>query len=462
MINQLNSFLGQNIIARPKKYSREDLHRFLDRPDQFEKQLRETSVWLFINSGPYRRVVSYFANMLTLDYLLIPDSKKMKTAAFKRELEKVTRFLDNYNVKHEFNKITWWLMVFGAFFGVERIEGNSTMIQPLDPDMCKISSLVDGCMTYSVDMSRFDTGVLKLENYHPSFTTMYETYKKTKEKWQEVDDQIAVCFSFYPMFSYTFPPLTSSFVDLYDLDDAKAEAILSDRMANFRLLVQGIPMKKEPKSDKDLVLSAPTVKMFHGQIENALPENIAIVSTPMPVTPIDLDRTKSKDTDNVIRTEGNVFTSTAAGGVFNSRVDNSISLNRSISADESLMLSLLRGYERFFRKKLVQISSYLWKFVFLDLTIYNRNEMADAYKNDAQFGMPKSLLAAARGFTVIDIMNLLSFENDFLNITDSMQPLKSSHVASTNESGRPSQPLDKLEPKGVEQVENDANAGRAK
>jgi hypothetical protein len=263
------------------------------------------------------------------------------------------------------------------------------------------------------------------------------------------------------MFSYTFPPLTSSFVDLYDLDDAKAEAILSDRMANFRLLVQGIPMKKEPKSDKDLVLSAPTVKMFHGQIENALPENIAIVSTPMPVTPIDLDRTKSKDTDNVIRTEGNVFTSTAAGGVFNSRVDNSISLNRSISADESLMLSLLRGYERFFRKKLVQISSYLWKFVFLDLTIYNRNEMADAYKNDAQFGMPKSLLAAARGFTVIDIMNLLSFENDFLNITDSMQPLKSSHVTSTNESGRPSQPLDKLEPKGVEQVENDANAGRA-
>jgi hypothetical protein len=292
---------------------------------------------------------------------------------------------------------------------------------------------------------------------------MYETYKKTKEKWQEVDDQIAVCFSFYPMFPYTFPPLSSVFVDLYDLDDAKAEAVLSDRMGNFRLLFQQIPMKKEPKSDKDLVLSAPTVAMFHNKIEGTLPENIAIVSTPMPLSSVDLDRSKSVDTDNVVRTEGNVFTSSGAGGVFNSRVDNSISLNRSINADESVMFSQLRNFERFFRKKIAQISSYLWKFTFLDLTVYNRKDMLDSYTKLATFGFPKSLAFAATGMTITDIANLNAFENDFLGIVPSMIPLSSSHTATSGgEPGRPQSNEGDLSDGGIQQREDGSNDNRAK
>lgn len=456
----------------PRKYNREQISKFMENPVVNELKLREVSHYLFLVSGAYRRLVWYWASMLTLDHVLVPDRDKVSQTGFKKQLDKATKYMDNYNIKYEFGKVLGCTMLDGVFYGIERVDRDQIMVQRVPSELCRITHLINGVYGYSMDMSYFDNADNKQKldtEYPPEVTEMYNTYKTSANKtldskWQLVDDSISVCYKLDHMMLANIPPLAGTFVDLIYLEGAKAISYAEDLLANFRLLVAQIPWKKDAQGEGDLLLTWPTSEKFWNILKGSVPEAIGVAVTPFDkIESVSLDRAKDKGADKVQRAENNVYTAAgASNGLFNSQNDNSISLNRGIEVDEGMLLLFLRYLERFFRNRMSGMN-LPFRLIFPDLTLYNRRELAKEYRTDAQAGMPKSFLAAARGYSTSDMLNLLTFENDYLKLTDKMIPLKSSHTATDNEGGRPTtEDGNDLGDTGVKTREGDTNKTRAK
>ncbi|MBT9138686.1 MAG: hypothetical protein DDT31_01260 [Syntrophomonadaceae bacterium] len=454
----------------PRKYTREQISKFMENPVINESQLREISHHLFVASGAYRRLIWYWSSMLTLDSVLVPDRERITQVGFKRQLDRATRYLDNYNIKYEFGKALSYAMLDGVYFGLERVEKDQIMLQRLPTDICRITHLINGVYGFSIDMAFFD----KHENrqrldteFPPEILEMYRAYEASKHRagarWQLVDESIGVCYKVDHAMLANIPPLAGTFIDLIYLDGAKAISYAENLLANFRLLVAQIPWKKDAQSEDDMLMTWATSQKFWSILQKTVPEYVGVAVTPFDKLEFaSIDGPGDKRADKIERAENNVYVGAGvSAGLFNSQNDNSISLNRGIEVDEGTMWIFLRYLERLFRNRFISMN-LPFKIIFPDISIYNRKEMAREYRTDAQGGLPKSFLAAARGYSASDMMNLLAFENDYLGLTDKTVPLKSSHTSVEDVGRPPTEDINDLGGAGVKARDGDTNRGRAK
>jgi hypothetical protein len=471
VLKEIRNILKPDEYFKPARFTKDQIRTFLEKPDTNEKNLRQVSQYLLSTSNQYRRLVTYFATMLTLDHVLVPvviPGEKMSTPNFKRAWDGAVWYMEQYNVKHEFAKILAVVMCEGVYFGYEWKTKDSLMVQRMPTDFCRITGLEDGTWTYAFNFGYFDSDKLKLAVYPPEFTTMYNTYLRDKnQQWQELDPSKAVCFKFDESQIISVPPFSGSFEDAIDLRDFKDMFKAKTKLDNYKLLIQKIPMKKDPKNEKDFVISLPSVKIFHNGIKSAVPDQVGVVSTPMDLTDVDFEKARQKE-DTVGLAERNYYGSSGASQLlFNSDQGGSIGLERSIETDQAMMFPFLRQIERFFRKRLftqvTKNAAYQVKVLFLDLTVYNRAKMLDVYLKAAQFGSPVSLVAATMGFSLGDFESLLTLENDYLKLKDKMTPLMSSHVQTADgEGGRPEKDVNDLGNAGAKTKDTNANKNRAK
>lgn len=477
-MKELSRFLATNDNLKNMKYTREQVRNFILNPDKNERQLRELSRYLFMFSSHYRRLIGYFAKMLTLDYIITPiniDMDIINKSTFKASYSKVIKYIENYQIKDTFFEILSVLMMEDVYYGIERWNGDTFMLQRLPSDFCKISGFQNGLYTFSMDMSYFDSQKMDLNNqkidllanYPSEFKSLYNTYESKRGlKWQPVPSEFSVCFKFNRNLISAFPPFVQIYEEIMDLEDEKIMKKDNVKAQNFKLIWQKIPTKKEPKSEKDFVFTLPTVKKFHDGVKANLPKGIGMASTPMDLDSIDFERkvgSSSSLTNSDLHAEDELFNKAGVSkSLFQGGENNSISLNRSIQMDESDMFPLLRQFERYFKYRLETVSSAIkFKIIFPDITVYNRDDKLTAMVNLGQSGFPKSLIVATAGFDVADINSLNLLENVFLNILDNMQPLQSSHTQN-GEVGKPETPESKLKPSGEKTKVTDANNKKAK
>lgn len=457
VLQDLRKALMANENFRPRKYEIDQIRTYLANPEQNERQLREVSQYLLSTSSQYFRLIKYFSEMLTLDNMLVPVNVRKEEFTgknFENAFLKANTYIENYNIKHEFKKILNVCMLEDVFYGYEWQSGDSIMIQRLPANFCKVTSIEDGVFNFSFNFSFFDNQNRNIENYPPEFKSLYNTYKKdTTLKWQELDGSKSVCFKFREDINFPVPPFSGAFEEILDMEDVKDLAKTKAKISNFKLIVQKIPMKKDAKNEKDFIISLPSVKMFHKNIKNALPDGVALVSTPMDLDSVSFEPKNDSVANSTDFVTDQTFNSIGvSAGLFNSTNDNTISLNRGINVDESFMFGFLRQIERFFRKRLKANSSkkFQFKLIFPDLTVYNRSEMLDLYMKTAQYGFPKMLVSCAMGLSVSDLVNLSNFENEYLNMTiDILKPPPSANIGNAmDKGGRPQKDGNKLSPEG--------------
>ena len=70
IINDLNDATPSSAIN--KKYTKDDIIRFMQNPRKNQKQLREVSRYLYEASPNYKRLILYFACLPTFDYIVEP------------------------------------------------------------------------------------------------------------------------------------------------------------------------------------------------------------------------------------------------------------------------------------------------------------------------------------------------------------------------------------------------------
>lgn len=461
--NQMSSFLTSS--SRGKKYDKEQIKRFLEYPEKNEKNLRNVSIHLFNNSGHYMRLIFYLARMLTLDYIITPihiTKKDIKTSKFKEDYEKATKYVDDFNIKHELNKILVTMISEDVFFGYERKKGRSSTIQKLPSEYCVITGMEDGLYTFSFDMRYFSGDKSRLNNFDSDFKKLYKKYEETNVSLQPLNTDKAVCLKFREDVSYAIPPFAMVFPEILDLEDSKELVKTKNILENFKLLLQKIPFKKDPKSEKDFIIGMDSVRQFHRDIKSVLPDQIGLITSPMDIEDFSFERKNNAISDNLKESKEGFYDSAGIpSSLFNAGSKSSIAIAKAVQSNESMMFGVLRQFERFFKRRLGQIieAEYSFEVIFPDLTEYNKDSVSDRYLKMAQFGFPKSLVGASLGLSTSQLTGLTMLENDFLELDNKLVPLMSSHTMGAGGEGAGAKPKkdEELSDKGLETRDDETN-----
>lgn len=450
-----------------KKPTRADIANYLKNPEAYSKQLRNASNYLYEVSTQYRRLIDYFAKLLTLDYIIIPyklNPSKVNTKTFETAYFKAVAYLQNMNIKHEMLRVLTVAYREDVYYGYILEEKDSFHIQKLDPDYCQITGIIDSCFIYSFNFAYFNSRETELENFPSEFRVKYEAYKKdNKLQWQQPDFKKQFCIkvteSIYPcpiipfagVFDYIFQIL--DYIDLQETREA---------LDNYKVIGLKIPMDEEGNIQIDLDMA----KDFYKQLCNVLPESVGAFMSPMDFQDIAFERSNAADSDLTTTAIENYWNSTGVSAILFGKTQTAQSLKISIQADSVMAIGVGKQIERNINRLLKNLSgTYKFQISILPVTIFNQQDMSNAYLKQAQYGIPcKSMVAASVGLSPNDMIGANYLENTFLNLHEDWIPLQSSHTQSSEneEAGRVSNEEngEELTDAGEVTAENESNAER--
>lgn len=478
IIKDLNENTSQTLTRR---YTKTDVTRFLENPTRYAKELGQMSTALYQASPHYRRLVNYYANLPSLDYIVEPYgldlTKSLNEKSFRTGYQRALDLTDMMSIKHEFQKALKSAWIRDTFYGYQHEGKDSFFIQELPFDFCQISSIEDGVYNFSFNFQYFDRNPTQVEMYPKEFKSMYNKFKSGSQgQWQELDSTKTVVVKINEEITNDVPPFIGIFRSIYDIEDYKALKMAKETMSNYKFVVQKIPIRDKTERNNDFLIDLTNVAMFHNKTSQTLPDGVGLITTPFEVDTINFSKDKA-ESDNVQEAEREFYASAGTSQMlFNGDKSSNANLGKSINVDEQDVFALNRQIERFIARKMKYDIKGAYKFraKILDITVFNRDAVIEQYLKSAQYGLPvKMLLGASLGLSPSGVTNMAFLENEVLQLTDKFIPLSSSHTQSgdgqeedksgesdENPNGRPESEEDELSEKGEEQKERGDNENR--
>jgi len=439
------------------------------------------SRYFFNISGEYRRLVWYFATILTYDYLIIPKIKdddfinnEGKLKKLNQAFQTILDYTDNSHLQELSRFINLIVILDGVFYGYERVLDDNISIQQLPFEYCRSDYKIDGCYAIEFNFRFFDLYTktedkIKIFNqFPPEFLQTYLDYKAGKfnelsstPEWQQLNPEFARC---HKLTDIATPFLSPVFTELINLKEYKDLDKSQTEMDLFKLIVQELPT--------DAKTGLPLLKLEEGQAlhTNAkkmiTKDGVDVLTTPLKVEAVNLQEKGQTLRDNIDRAENTVYNSAGTPRLlFNDGSTGSVGLSASIANDESILTPLLdqtiRWYNNKFNKYLIRNKNFTFEILMPLITIFNRKEKWEMWKEGATLGYSKLLPLIALGIKQSTFLNLLKYENDILGLIDKMIPLQTSYT-NANDPGRPEIDEKKLTPNGEKQKDKQANKNRSK
>lgn len=446
--------------------SKEQIKNALESKDA--TALRQYSQYFFFNSGEYRRLVEYFGAILTCDHLVIPyNTGNVTETAFIKSFDKILTYTEKSHVKDTCSEIALIIVRDGAFFGYERESDDTIAMQQLPTAYCRTRFKINGVYAVEFDFSYFDQFRKEdkeemLGAFDDVFLDGYIKYlgDRINERWQMLDPQFARCH----MLTDNIPILSPVFLDLIELEDYKTIDKTKSKLDIYKIIAQKIPVDKEG----EITLEMPEITALHNNLRKMVKNSaVDVITTPCDLEAVDL-QDKSQTLKDDIGKATNVIYSTAGTPMilFNSGAKTgSVGLDLSVKVDEAILFKLLNQYERWYNNKFENISKSPkteFKMMFPPITIFNRKEMLDLYKEGSSLGYPTKLLTMTiLGITQKQFEGLLYYENDILKLHEKMIPTQSAFNPIADEGGRPESD-NPLSEEGEKTRDQDKNKNRAK
>lgn len=150
---------------------------------------------------------------------------------------------------------------------------------------------------------------------------------------------------------------------------------------------------------------------------------------------LDLQDSKQANRDNLEKMERSVFNEAGVSkNLFAS--DGTTALEYSQVVDLALAYDIAKMFATFLtyhiNRKFANKNFFL-EVTILPITHYNREKMFDLYLKGAQYGYSKIIAGVASGIKQSNLLNLITLENEFLDLVNEMVPLQSSHTTSGKE-----------------------------
>lgn len=451
-------------------YTKDDINDYLSDPYRYEKELRDAITYIYGASSHFRRLIQYFVSLSDLAYVVSPyriDPKKPNARIIGNNYRKVLSALSSMSIRTQFPKILTVCLREDTFYGTMHIGADSTIIQQLPSQYCRISSIENNVLNVTFDFSYFDSRQDLLEYYPDEFRRKYKMYLKdrVKSRWIELDapTSFAVKCS-NDILDYSLPPFAGILRDVYNIEDYSQLKLAKTALENYAMVVMNLPMDDEGR----WLIDYNKAVDFWNNLDAVLPEEIGSVLTPMKTEKISFERTHSDDADTVTEAEENLYTAAGVSSLlFNNPKASANALQLSIKADQALTYGIVKSIEDVVNR-FIQYQSYgkNFKVTFLDVSPFNRKEVGDAYLKASTYGLPFiSMYAASQGMNQAELDTMSYLEGEVLGLVDMFRPLRNSAQMSgdeetdpdkNEEGGRPQKADDELTDSG-EQSRNDSD-----
>lgn len=445
--------------ALSSKYKKEDIIKWFTNPDQFEKELRELSSYLYIAKGDYYQRINFLVNLMTLDYVVIPDFIPLMNDKEKiyKEKTKADKYCSDILNKPNIRKTLKAIFKDNAFYGYERKSEGSYYMQKLNPNYCRQGVIRDGMPSIEFDFSYFkDTNEEKLDLYDKEFKRRYNSYKNGGKQWQELNYMKSMCI---PLESedYNFPAFTGVFDDYINIDDFYQFLKDTTELDTTKLLFLKVPTSDE---DAEILVDPDTVSTFVNNTAEVVSDKIKIVGMPFEVHSENLAQSKNQQNNGIKEMENLIGRNSGISQDILSSANSSSGLKINLEVNATYVFAVLEKIQLWVTKRLKHLTQkkYKFKIEFLKTTNINRKEEFEMAYKMLTIGGSLSDVISARGMNPTNYYNLLRMES-IDGVKDLLQIPESIYTSSgkSNDGGAPSKDGTDLTDSGEKTKDTDGN-----
>lgn len=445
-------------------YTRENIEQWLSAPTSNEKNLRDASVFLYHTNSRYRNLLHYYANVPCWIYTITPvnfNPQKIKHETFYKQYQKTCNIIESMGLVKAMREAALIAIREGAYYGVIwGGDGNSFILQKLNPDNCQIVSISDGgVFQYAYDMSKVKEEDLPTY-FPPEFTKMYNEYKRTGNQYQMVPPEVGFCLKGdASIVEYSLPPFSAVLPSLYSIKNVEDLTETATELSNYKLIAGVLPVDNEgvPLVDYN------TAMQYYAHIAGNVGERVGVAISPFELKSYDFEQSgTTAQIDNVARANENFFASAGTSALLHGATNSTSGVTKlAIKVDEAFSFAIMYQCGAVINRFLKSISGTVkFKVNFLPVSIFNKDEMIEQYKSALNFGMGKLQYAACIGMTQPDILGQAYIENEILELDSAFTLMPTSSTQSTESSpaGRPES--DDISAEGEKSRDNDSNGNK--
>jgi hypothetical protein len=466
----LNSRL-RDITLNSQQGTEAGIAAALNSPKDSELVLQAYSEDFEVQSQLYKRLLSYMTTIMAFDltYECI-DAKyeDYSTVKYKRDLDILKKFLDNFDYKKEFQSVVMELLRNEAYFCATRWDKEKLLLQelPASPQYTMITGRWAYGLLFSFNYYWFLVPGVDINLYPPFFKQKFnEIWGDNRNGlpkyqpdlspqargasswvyWQDVDVNSGWCFKFTPTIATRLPYFSALFNELA-MQPLMRTLQKNVNMASAAKMILGeVPLLKDVAAKtKDMFAISPSnLGNFLAIVKAAIGDSIKAAAIPLTnaqgvefTADNSLYKTYLKNTAALSGVNTNlIFT--------NDQKMNTIETQLSLNVDESLMFSLYPQFEDFMNYQINKLTkNYHFKIHFEGSEFYNNRQQ----RLDVQMGlMPQGIvlpqkIAASMGMNPFTFQRQLdeARANNFVgNLTPIISAFQQSNKDSAKDTGRP-------------------------
>lgn len=404
--------------------------------------LRQLSRYYYRTNSEYRNNIDFLATLFFYDTIVTPifEEGKGSKAQIIKAFYNACYFVDKLDVKNTFIRITKAWLINGMYNGILRMKGNQPVIQDLPLEYCRTRfkdfnnlNILEFNITYFEYRFSDDKERARIIATYPE--VVQKAWKEWKAKklldpWvmiSSAEGGINFCFA-----DDQTPLLIAALPDLRKKKDAIGREEKRDENELYKLLIQRMPID----SNGELVFELDEVADIHAGTAEMLQDldTVDVLTTFGEATLENLQDSSAatQSADRINKYTDNAWNSLGRGKIlFNA--ENSSTLAYSLKKDESLMKEYLSQYNTWVKYQINEKfgrTGLTYDFEILPTTMFNIKDYQSMYFQGAQYGYSKMRAGVASGLKQLSQLSLMTFENDFLKMTEKMIPLQSSYTSS--------------------------------
>lgn len=498
------TYSGQNYLLSPQllnatlkninmdgyDFSTNQIRKMVMSPHNFEQELRKLSYYYYNAISIYKRNVEYKSSILDFDWEPTPytlDGKPISQSdissnAFKRDYAEMTRFFNSFNVKQEFQKVLFNILLYDTYFVSTREYDGHKYLQELPSTHCMIDANSYLGYLFSFDLSYFMNSGVDINAYSPALRKKYSEVLNLKKStyspnlpqrngswvyWHPMVPDDAWVFKFNNNFAGSVPPLLDMLIDYSKIDKFKDLEEAKKQLEAYKVIFATVPRLTNNKSANkvdDFAISSKELGKFVAAVKQTLGSGVDFKAAPLEnFKAFDFSPSASEndlletEISNMLRESG-TSDSILTGGT-------SVSSNNIYKLVTSEIVKSV--YPQFANYCEYQINKntkkYKFKIKFVG-TIFDREDRRKAANEDMERGIITPAIFSSRGIQMTDATNISNMMYG-LGYPDIFRPIKTASTMSSDEKsagGRPKSDDNHLTDSGEQTRNISANENREK
>lgn len=448
---------SKNYRGYTSQYTEEEVAEIIASGDPSSMSL--LSRYYFYSSGFYRRIIFYYAYLLTYAYVVIPHLKDKPNNKSKKNYYEALDFCEGVGLKSFCEHAAVCVLVDGAYYGLLVDNGGQVSTMDLPFSYCRTRfkgfsglDIVEINLSYFTMITDSISREKALNLYPKDVKKAYQKYisgtSRGGSQWCPLPEGVGIYLQIHenrPLFINTIPAI-NNFSTYRDLEIQKEE------LETKKILVQEIPVDKEG----ELIFEPEEAKELHRGAVQMLADNttLDVLTTYAKVDVKSLADSRQTINTNLETFQNMIYAESGASSNIFAATGN-ISLDQSLKNDLSLMMNLADQFSQLFTYLLnteIAKGTTTYSVAILPVSYYNTKDYIDQTHKLATTGYSYLLPAIASGLTQKEFLDIKVLENDILGLKDVLIPLSTAFTES-DEGGRNPLPNDKKTDKTIKNEE---------